>query len=98
MGELQPWTAHVATRPALLLLDEPTAGMAKEESDRMVRLIGGLKGAHAVLLVEVVRARARLRVAVRVRRRNHTPVGGVGDVAKLDGGREIGGGACAGER
>jgi len=42
----------LATRPALLLLDEPTAGMAKEESDRMVSLIAGLKGAHAVLLVE----------------------------------------------
>src|SRR5579872_6980907 len=42
----------LATRPKLLLLDEPTAGMAKEESDRMVRLIGGLRGSHAVLLIE----------------------------------------------
>jgi branched-chain amino acid transport system ATP-binding protein len=42
----------LATRPKLLLLDEPTAGMAKEESDRMVRLIDGLRGTHAVLLVE----------------------------------------------
>ena len=42
----------LATRPTLLLLDEPTAGMAKEESDRMVGLIGSLRGTHAVLLVE----------------------------------------------
>jgi branched-chain amino acid transport system ATP-binding protein len=42
----------LATRPRLLLLDEPMAGMGAEESERMVRLIGGLKGAHTVLLVE----------------------------------------------
>ena len=41
----------IATRPRLLLLDEPMAGMGKEESERMVDLIAGLKGAHSVLLV-----------------------------------------------
>jgi branched-chain amino acid transport system ATP-binding protein len=42
----------LATRPRLLLLDEPMAGMGPEDCARMVRLIGGLKGAHTVLLVE----------------------------------------------
>jgi len=42
----------LATDPKLLLLDEPMAGMGTEDSERMVRLIGGLKGAHTVLLVE----------------------------------------------
>jgi branched-chain amino acid transport system ATP-binding protein len=42
----------LATAPKLLLLDEPMAGMGKEDSERMVRLIGALKGAHGVLLVE----------------------------------------------
>jgi branched-chain amino acid transport system ATP-binding protein len=42
----------LATGPKLLLLDEPMAGMGKEDSERMVRLIGGLKGARTVLLVE----------------------------------------------
>ena len=42
----------LATKPRLLLLDEPMAGMGKEESERMVRLIGRLKRAHTVLLVE----------------------------------------------
>jgi branched-chain amino acid transport system ATP-binding protein len=42
----------LATAPKLLLLDEPMAGMGKEDSERMVQLIGGLKGARTVLLVE----------------------------------------------
>jgi branched-chain amino acid transport system ATP-binding protein len=42
----------LATRPRLLLLDEPTAGMGPEESARMVALLGGLRGRHAILLVE----------------------------------------------
>jgi branched-chain amino acid transport system ATP-binding protein len=42
----------LATEPKLLLLDEPMAGMGTEDSERMVRLIGGLKGARTVLLVE----------------------------------------------
>jgi branched-chain amino acid transport system ATP-binding protein len=42
----------LATDPKLLLLDEPMAGMGAEDSERMVRLIGGLKGARTVLLVE----------------------------------------------
>jgi branched-chain amino acid transport system ATP-binding protein len=36
----------------LLLLDEPMAGMGPEESERMIALIGRLKGAFSVLLVE----------------------------------------------
>ncbi len=42
----------LATRPRLLLLDEPTAGMGPEDSERMVGLLRTLKGRHAVLLVE----------------------------------------------
>jgi len=42
----------LATRPRLLLLDEPTAGMGPEESARMVALLRALKGRQGVLLVE----------------------------------------------
>lgn len=42
----------LATRPRLLLLDEPMAGMGPEESARMVRLLATLKGDIAILLVE----------------------------------------------
>ncbi len=42
----------LATGPALLLLDEPMAGMGPDEGRRMVELLGGLKGQVAILLVE----------------------------------------------
>ncbi|MEO8158137.1 MAG: ABC transporter ATP-binding protein [Betaproteobacteria bacterium] len=42
----------LATRPRVLLLDEPLAGMGAEESSRIVALLQGLKADHAVLLVE----------------------------------------------
>ena len=42
----------LATAPRLLLLDEPMAGMGLDESQRMIRLLGGLKGRHTILLVE----------------------------------------------
>ena len=42
----------VATRPRVLLLDEPLAGMGSEETDRMLKLLNTLKHGHAVLLVE----------------------------------------------
>jgi len=42
----------LATKPRLLLLDEPLAGMGREESERMAALIAGLKGRVTVLLVE----------------------------------------------
>ena len=42
----------LATEPQLLLLDEPLAGMGREESLRMVELIRKLAETHAVLLVE----------------------------------------------
>jgi len=42
----------LATRPRILLLDEPLAGMGGEESARMVELLQKLKQAHAMLLVE----------------------------------------------
>ena len=42
----------LATRPRLLLLDEPLAGMGPEESAHMARLIESLKGGQTVLLVE----------------------------------------------
>src|SRR5262249_47284546 len=42
----------LATRPRLLLLDEPTAGMGPEESARMVALLRTLKGRQTLVLVE----------------------------------------------
>jgi branched-chain amino acid transport system ATP-binding protein len=42
----------LATRPRLLLLDEPVAGMGPEESQRMVRFLGTLKRRLTIVLVE----------------------------------------------
>jgi branched-chain amino acid transport system ATP-binding protein len=47
----------LATRPRLLLLDEPVAGMGTDESQRMVAMLGALKndaaaGARTIVLVE----------------------------------------------
>ena len=42
----------LATRPRLLLLDEPMAGMGIEESQRMIALLQTLKRRHTIVLVE----------------------------------------------
>jgi branched-chain amino acid transport system ATP-binding protein len=42
----------LAMQPRLLLLDEPMAGMGREDSARMTRLLEGLKRRYAMLLVE----------------------------------------------
>lgn len=42
----------LATRPKVLLLDEPLAGMGAEETERMLTLLAQLKEHHAILLVE----------------------------------------------
>ena len=42
----------LATRPKLVLLDEPMAGMGPEESRRMIALIGRIRTGVTVLLVE----------------------------------------------
>ena len=42
----------LATRPKLVLLDEPTAGMGPEESQRMIALVDRLRIRLTVLLVE----------------------------------------------
>jgi branched-chain amino acid transport system ATP-binding protein len=42
----------LASRPRLLLLDEPMAGMGPDESERMVALIRALKGSVTIVLVE----------------------------------------------
>jgi branched-chain amino acid transport system ATP-binding protein len=42
----------LATRPKMLLLDEPMAGMGVEESQRMIALLGELKSDYTMLLVE----------------------------------------------
>ena len=42
----------LATKPRVLLLDEPLAGMGAEETERMLALLTALKRSHAVLLVE----------------------------------------------
>jgi branched-chain amino acid transport system ATP-binding protein len=42
----------LATRPAVLLLDEPLAGMGPEEAFHIVSLLGRLAADHAILLIE----------------------------------------------
>jgi branched-chain amino acid transport system ATP-binding protein len=42
----------LATRPQLVLLDEPMAGMGPEESQHMIELIGRIRAHVTVLLVE----------------------------------------------
>jgi branched-chain amino acid transport system ATP-binding protein len=42
----------LATRPKVLLLDEPLAGMGAEETDRILTMLEQLKKTHAILLVE----------------------------------------------
>jgi branched-chain amino acid transport system ATP-binding protein len=42
----------LATRPEVLLLDEPLAGMGADEAARMVQLLKTLAPDHAILLVE----------------------------------------------
>ena len=42
----------LATKPRLLLLDEPMAGMGPEESARMVAMLRELKGGITILLIE----------------------------------------------
>ena len=41
----------LATRPRLLLLDEPMAGMGIEESERMIAFLATLKARHTIVLV-----------------------------------------------
>ncbi len=50
-GQLEVAMA-LATRPRLLLLDEPMAGMGVEESQRMIGFLGTLKRRHTMILVE----------------------------------------------
>jgi branched-chain amino acid transport system ATP-binding protein len=42
----------LATKPRLLLLDEPVAGMGPDESQRLVQFLGTLKGRQTIVLVE----------------------------------------------
>jgi branched-chain amino acid transport system ATP-binding protein len=42
----------IASRPRLLLLDEPLAGAGPEETDRLVPLLHALRASHGILLVE----------------------------------------------
>ena len=42
----------LATRPRLLLLDEPVAGMGADETQRMIELLATLKGEKTIVLVE----------------------------------------------
>jgi len=42
----------LATKPRMLLLDEPMAGMGAEESARMVDIIRGFKKHYTILLIE----------------------------------------------
>ena len=42
----------LATGPSLLLLDEPMAGMGRDESAKMVTMLRDLKGRHTIVLIE----------------------------------------------
>jgi len=42
----------LATRPKVVLLDEPMAGLGPDESARMISLLSGLRGHVSILLVE----------------------------------------------
>jgi branched-chain amino acid transport system ATP-binding protein len=42
----------LATKPRLMLLDEPVAGMGVEESQRMVEFLARFKGKQTIILVE----------------------------------------------
>ena len=42
----------LAMRPKLLLLDEPMAGMGRQDGARMTRILAGLKRTYAILLIE----------------------------------------------
>jgi branched-chain amino acid transport system ATP-binding protein len=42
----------LSTRPTLLLLDEPTAGLSAKETRDMVEVIKGLAGRHTIMIVE----------------------------------------------
>ena len=42
----------LAMRPKLLLLDEPMAGTGREETNRLIALLRGLKGRFGIVLVE----------------------------------------------
>ena len=42
----------MASRPRLVLLDEPMAGMGPDESARMEQIIGGLRATSTVVLIE----------------------------------------------
>jgi branched-chain amino acid transport system ATP-binding protein len=42
----------LATKPRMLLLDEPMAGMGPEESARLVKTLGELKREYTILLIE----------------------------------------------
>ncbi|MES2260347.1 MAG: ABC transporter ATP-binding protein [Pseudomonadota bacterium] len=42
----------LAMKPSLLLLDEPMAGMGRNESLRLVRLLAELKGKYTIVMVE----------------------------------------------
>lgn len=42
----------LATKPKMLLLDEPTAGMGAEDSERIKKFLNGIKGDYSMLLIE----------------------------------------------
>jgi branched-chain amino acid transport system ATP-binding protein len=42
----------LAMQPSLLLLDEPMAGMGRQDGQRMTRILSELKKCYAILIVE----------------------------------------------
>ena len=46
------WSDSRPTKPRLLLLDEPAAGLAPDETKKMVVLVRKLKGRYTIILIE----------------------------------------------
>ena len=42
----------LATKPKMLLLDEPMAGMSGEDSERLIKRLAALKSRYSILLIE----------------------------------------------
>jgi len=77
----------LAQEPAVLLLDEPMAGLGHDESRAMIELLRGIKGTVAMLLIEHdMDAVAQLADRVTVLLLGHTIASGSYDAVRSDAG------------
>lgn len=78
----------LATKPRLLLLDEPLAGAGPEETERLITLLRRLKSAYTILLVEHD-MQAVFALADRVSVLVYGRIIATGTVAEIRGNREV---------